>query len=847
LAANKDAACALRNALRQAETRLATLLHDTEQRERSAIADRQAMLAVLRTRIDDLDEQLRCRAEELAAAREHLSRVYSSTCWRVSRPIRMLAILRGRRPQAFLRHAARLVYWTVTLQVASRLREWRMVRLVYASGNFDHDYYINRYEDVAISGLEPALHYIQIGAAEGRDPSSRFVTEVYRARHPDLPLSQNPLIDAIRNRRVEDGCLQGPLPAPWPVAGAEPVDPLAGIRSLTFHPPAVSAMTIVVDARTAPVTVERILRTLAACQDERALDLIMLVGAEADPEIVGIGRIVAGADDAFWHFDTAVLRSRASHIAVLQAGTEIDGEALAAGLATATGSADIGALCAARVGPDGTLIDAGLRLDPDGSLQPRGAGLAPNDHRVASVSEVDVLAPGLVIVSRQAWQAVGGFGRAYYDPRYAAADFSVRARAAGYRILCQPFMRVSSPDTPQQQPILAADSERLLRKQADSIEQMKRDRRPFVLFVDHSIPTPDRDAGSEFICWTMRIFLGLGYRVAFLPVTTLDVTESYTHDLRRLGIEVVSGPAMPPADTFIRANAAAYQLIILYRAPIAHRHIDDIRRVAPYTRVVFNTVDLHFLREERQAALHGSADDMERAKETKRIELASIRKADCTIILSEAERDILSGLVGSAALQFVPLISPAPGSESGFETRRNIVFVGGFGHLPNVDAVRYFASAIWPLVHARLPDAQFIIVGSNAPDAVRDLAAPALGIEMRGFVSDLRALLGTCRLTVAPLRYGAGMKGKVVTSLAHGVPCIASPIAVEGSGLVPGDGILIEADPAGFAEAVIAAYEDRPLWEQLSASAVRFAAANFSVARATELLQEMLRSLNLPG
>ncbi len=345
----------------------------------------------------------------------------------------------------------------------------------------------------------------------------------------------------------------------------------------------------------------------------------------------------------------------------------------------------------------------------------------------------------------------------------------------------------------------------------------------------------------------MRIFQDLGYRVTFLPARDLTPAGAYTDDMRRQGIECVSLPAATTAERYLRENAGVFPVVLLYRAPFAHVYIDLIRRYTPKTQIILNTVDLHFLREEREAALLGSTKSIKSARTTKRLELAAIRKVDCTIVLSRAEHEILQDLVPEAYKQFIPLTQPVPGREAPFESRENVVFVGGFAHKPNVDAVHYLVREIWPLVRRELPDVGLIVVGSSVPDEVLSLGDAAAGVEIRGFVPDLASLLRDCRLTVAPLRYGAGMKGKVVNSLAHGVPCVATTMAVEGTGLVDGRDILVADDPSSYARAIVSAYTEAELWVHLSDNGVAFAEENFSIGAVTATVRDMLRTLGLPA
>ncbi|MBL8055901.1 MAG: glycosyltransferase, partial [Anaerolineales bacterium] len=178
------------------------------------------------------------------------------------------------------------------------------------------------------------------------------------------------------------------------------------------------------------------------------------------------------------------------------------------------------------------------------------------------------------------------------------------------------------------------------------------------------------------------------------------------------------------------------------------------------------------------------------------------------------------------AVATVPLAYPLASDPPGFEARQAVVFVGGFQHQPNVDAVLFFARSVWPEVVRHLPEARFRIVGPDAPAAVQALASRT--IEVVGHVADLTPVLNAARLAVAPLRYGAGMKGKVVQALAAGLPVVTTPIGAEGLPVVPGRHALVAETPADLAQAVIRAYTDAALWQQLAQAGQALIAAHYS-------------------
>ena len=143
------------------------------------------------------------------------------------------------------------------------------------------------------------------------------------------------------------------------------------------------------------------------------------------------------------------------------------------------------------------------------------------------------------------------------------------------------------------------------------------------------------------------------------------------------------------------------------------------------------------------------------------------------------------------------------------------MFVGGFQHPPNVDAVEYYVEQIWPVFRKLCPDVPTYVIGSRMPDRLRQMGVEH-GLEMLGFVEDLTPYYDTCALSIAPLRYGAGVKGKVNQALSFGLPVVGTPVALEGMGLVHREHVLIESEPESFAAAMAEVYSDDSLWCQLS-------------------------------
>lgn len=335
-----------------------------------------------------------------------------------------------------------------------------------------------------------------------------------------------------------------------------------------------------------------------------------------------------------------------------------------------------------------------------------------------------------------------------------------------------------------------------------------------VLVIDHATPTPDRDSGSASAFLMLRILVRAGFRVTFAPMN-LSHDGSYSDALIRLGVTVLARPRWTSLRHVVDELGSQMDVMILSRAPVASRVFEQIRHVAPATMVLFDTVDLHFLRMEREAVLTGSTADAEEASDMRSVELDLIRRADAAAVVSSYEQDLLRSLLPRARVHRIPVMREAPvRSALPFDARRDIVFVGSYGHRPNVDGVLWFAKEVWPLVLRKGVSARFGVVGPDVPPEISSLASDT--IEIRGHVPDLATVFDSCRMSVAPLRYGGGVKGKIVSSFSYGVPVVATAIAAEGMDLQSGRNILIGDTPDDFADQVARLYADESLWQQLS-------------------------------
>lgn len=360
-----------------------------------------------------------------------------------------------------------------------------------------------------------------------------------------------------------------------------------------------------------------------------------------------------------------------------------------------------------------------------------------------------------------------------------------------------------------------------------------------VVMMDAFYPQPDQDSGSLDQTNYVRIFQKLGYEVAFASVIDFTPSEESKRALVELGVTCITGADYTNVEEFVFLNAERISAFFLSRFNFGGSWIEKARTFCPDAQVIFNTVDLHHVREERKARVENDVIGLQGAAVTKQAELGRITAADVTVVVSEVERELLEDLVPAADVRVIPLIREVrQRALPSFRNRAGIAFIGGFQHQPNIDAVTTFVEVMWPKVLAARPDMTFHVIGSHMPEALSERTDP--NVEWVGYVPELEPWLDRIKLTVAPLRYGAGAKGKVVSSLLNGVPVVASQVASEGMGFAEGVGMLVADDPDAFVANILALYDQEARWQQVSGLGIEAVRAAYSFDRGVALVEQFL-------
>ncbi|MBJ6985367.1 glycosyltransferase [Luteimonas sp. MC1750] len=662
--------------------------------------------------------------------------------------------------------------------------------------------------------------------------------------------------------------------ASWERARAQLVPPSQALRDGLYLPPATPFAPFALPTSDQPVASVVIpvygqfdhtlacLRALAAHPPEVAFEVIVVDDGSSDatpeslPQVDGLryhrrasnGGFIAACNDG------AAL-ARGEFLLLLNNDTVPQPGWLDALVATFREHPDAGLVGAQLLYPDGRLQEAGGVVFCDGNAWNYGRFGDPADPRYAYLRDVDYASGAAIALPRALFLGLGGFDTRYAPAYYEDTDMAFAVRAAGRRVLYQPAARVvhdegTSSGTDTSSGVKAnqlRNREVFLAHRREALARLRPPHEPSpatlhagqrqVLVIDALTPQPDRDSGSVRLCNLMRLLRREGAHVVFLPANR-HYDGRYTDALRQLGVEVWCAPHGARAPAWLAEHGPRFDVAMVCRHYVASEFLPLLRRHAPQARLVFDSIDLHYLRETRTAEVTADATMARAAERTRRRELGVIAAADTTLVVSSVERDVLGADAPGARVDVLSNVHEVAGPGLAFDARNDLVFVGGFRHPPNVDAMRWFVGDVLPRIRERLPGVRLHCIGADVPPEVAALA-DAPGVLVHGYVPDITPYMDGCRLAVAPLRYGAGVKGKVNLSMAHGQPVVATSCAAEGMHLVDGHDVLVADDAQGFAEAVVRAYGDRGLWEQLAANGLENVARHFSANAAREVVRRV--------
>ncbi|MFT8719678.1 glycosyltransferase [Acetobacter sp.] len=650
---------------------------------------------------------------------------------------------------------------------------------------------------------------------------------------------------------------------PVPLA-VERVDEQTPVRLPRYAYPVLSI--IIPSYGQVPVTL-RCLRSIMRYPPACPYEVIVAEDASSDPAVAALraveGLVLIERTDNLGFLkncNAAAEEAAGTYLHFLNNDTEVLSGTFDALLACLQSDAGIGMVGSKLLYPDGKLQEAGGIVWNDAS----GWNFGRNDahpHRAAYSypREVDYISGASIMLRRDLFESLEGFDEAFAPAYYEDTDLAFRVRASGRRVVFEPASEVIhhegvSHGTDEGSGVKAYQA----RNRALMLERWRdvlvaehfppathflraashAHGRQTILIIDHYVPEPDRDAGSRATMCVIHALLAAGWLVKFWPENRQR--NSYSSLLERLGVETVDGTDARTFPEWMADNSGDLDHVMIMRPTIARALLPDVMRTTEARRSYYGH-DIHFLRLEREAEVTGDVRIHQDAVTMRELETALWPQFHSVLYLSRYEVDLVRELVPTARPHaLVPFCFTPDRSERPIAAGTTILFVGGFGHPPNVDAALWLVREIMPKVRARVPDVKLVLAGSKPAAEVRDLACP--DVTVTGFVSneELEHLYASARVAVVPLRFGAGVKNKVLEALHHGLPLVTTSIGAEGiTGLESAASVADAAE--GLAEALVALLKDDVLWRMRSDAGKALLAEGYSPERFSEVLLDALR------
>ena len=538
--------------------------------------------------------------------------------------------------------------------------------------------------------------------------------------------------------------------------------------------------------------------------------------------------------------NAGILAAKGEYICLLNNDTQVLSGWLENLLSIIIGDETVGAVGSKLVYPDGHLQEAGGIIWQDANGWNYGRFADPNEPEYNYVREVDYCSGASLLVRKTLLERLGNLSEEFLPAYYEDVDLCFGIRQLGYKVLYQPQSIVIhhegiSSGTDIKNGIkkyqeINRDQFRI-KWQAELAKHLKYSdliinaaaRRLIgqktILIIDSYVPIYDREAGSLRLLKIIQIFKSLGYALLFLPDDGLN-KEPYTSKIQQLGVEVLYNTKewQNPIDK-LQERLSSIDIAWVCRPNLCSKYLAHIRK-NPQITVIYDTIDLHFVRLKREWELSNQTDKLleESWQSLHNMEINMAKSVELTVVVTEIEKDTLKKL-GVDNISVIPTIHDCyTGPFKSYEQRDGLLFIGGYQHTPNVDTVMWLCQEIMPIIWQKQPEIVLTLLGSNPPQEVVNLQGN--NVRVTGYIQDVETYFLDNRVFVAPIRFGAGIKGKLGQSLSYGLPSVTTDIGAEGMGLTHNLNIKIGNTAREFAAHTLNLYNDASLWNEISKNAL---------------------------
>jgi GT2 family glycosyltransferase len=498
---------------------------------------------------------------------------------------------------------------------------------------------------------------------------------------------------------------------------------------------------------------------------------------------------------------------------------------------------NVGCVGSKLIYPYGLLQEAGGIIYSDGSGINYGKYQHPKAAKFNFKRAVDYCSGASIVFRKEEFESIGGFDKRYTPAYYEDTDlcFSFR-HILGKQVVYLPssvtvhFEGISSGKKAKKGNVKSYQELNKV-KFTDKWKKELASDYPFcsadcaakkylpkktITVIDSYLPFFDRESGSNRLFQLLKLFKEMGYHLIFIPNDGKEVAPYHSILTSKLGIEVVYRFLGKKHFRKQIIQSALHSNILWICRPDLNKKYQFLTAKNPKIKWIYDTVDLHYIRLERASLLvENNKSLINQAIRFKALELLLAKQADITIAITNDEAALLKqeGIKNITVIPNIHIKAYVENFFAPFDKRSGLLFIGGYKHTPNVDAAKWLVEDIMPIVWQTHPHILLTLLGSNPTAEILKLSSERVVVP--GYVEDVSVYFNTSKIFVAPLRYGAGMKGKIGQSLSFGLPIVSTSIGTEGMNLVDGINVLKAEEASAFASKIVQLYEDEVLWDTI--------------------------------